>query len=1131
MSAGIGSDDMKPENLTEQEKRKIITKALDKNMFIEAGAGAGKTTIIVARILNLLMSGADPQSVVAITFTNAATRELRDRIIREAARIVSERPQDFSEEQLSNLNASFDRIELMQISTIHGFCHRILSERMFDAHLPYGFELAEEKEAALIRDRYFIRWAESLKRDDWEALLPTGKYRSGVTERIKNLAVQIDSVPADYEIKVALPDLSGEEALEKLAPVIDKISSDIITTVNNFYGRTYSSLSEVENDCLTSHGRSLRDILSVGELREKLKILSTFPDTKSFVIKTITGAEMEMLGITDKQDQESHKAAQMGADIRLRSYLESMQDSIKQIDIRYGNKLYRPYITYAKEAQKAWKKRFNTGLLTNDMLLERTLELVSEKPAIRAFLGQKFKYIYVDEFQDTDHVQEQFIRLIASDRDDPDKLRDGALFVVGDPKQSIYRFRGAEPEVYFETRERMSRLDNAYVLELSDNYRSNERLIDWVNTAFSSKDITPGRPYIPMSVRNPLPGTGLPDKLFAGVYMYEKPEASTYKGYIDKDVVSVCKLIKQLTGGGYKIADRDVNGNVIFRSIRYSDFLILSMNTTGMGLYEDAFHKYGIPVVTDSKKNISMDNAVNSFIRLYAYLTCPYDRGSITGAIETISDVVSDKRVKAEKLLEMIREDTREMSAYGCMEYLAARPELYMHGDGVIPSYRVTDIRQKIIQMTEKITRETDGNRGDILRAMYEYVNTIVEHELHLSADPDAVRFMNLHKAKGLEGNIVIWTNRIESRSFQAGAYRTGKEFYPSVGYRKDNWINTEWTAYGGDTALIDKAMREDESEKIRLEYVAVTRARQAFVFMDRYNKYPGNMFCDGYRLSALPSVKNIVSEYEEDDAQETDGNENTVIPESGGEFLARADSRGRELSVPVFKSESPSDYEDDKAYKVVNDIEKGSGRPVGNIIGNVMHRTFELVVSRWDCDPVKLGIDSSQLIPACIRQAMNENAEDIPENEREDYVRFMTDAVMAFGRWFKASDIKQNAVKIYTEMPFSYMITAEEKDSISGTPDKAPVWMHGNADLVAELNDRSYFVIDYKSDDDEAYPDEDSFIARLRGKYSPQITAYKSAVSRLFDVPEDKVNSELISFSYKDAGPGERIRLRVTEI
>lgn len=1138
---------MKITGMTEQEKRDLIIRSLDKNIFVEAGAGAGKTTIIVSRIIRQLMSGVRPGQIVAITFTNAATRELRGRILDVAQRVVAD-PQNQpaslkgNDAEIDNLRQALLTLDQMQISTIHSFCYRILSERMFDAGLPVGFGMVEEDVAASDKDRLFKLWAESLKREDWEKLLPVGKYRVGVADRIKNLARQLDGISSDMTVCVAVPDKDEKEASDYLNVIIDRVCSEIKDTVNDAYCLKYADFMQIDNDYLTTYGKSLKSVLSQGDLREKFKKLLALPSTKSFAVKAPTKADMDSMGI-DKKNQSGYKERVIERDNNTKDFIESKADEIKEYKAGYDNTFYRPFIEYAQRVCSYWNDRLPEGYLTNDTLLSKTAQLVENSKEALTFLGNKFRYIYVDEFQDTDHTQENFIRMLASDPQKENCMKDGALFVVGDPKQSIYRFRGAEPEVYFEAKERMAKADNALVVELSDNYRSNDRVIDWINTKFKSKNITLGYPYVPMNVTKRLPNTGIPDKLIAGVYRFESPEKAISKGDIFNDARSVCKIILALVGDSYQIADYDKNGNLYYRDIKFSDFLILSMNTPGMDEYKSAFNEHGIPVAMDSKTDISSEKELNAFLRLYAFITSPYDRAYREGALEALWKLGLTDAVKNENMLDIIAGDTNSISAYGALEYLSGHPELYLPKNSVIEEHRIYDIQKKIVQMTETIKSGPYGNKGAVLDALKEYCAGIVEHELIMEKDIDAVRFMNLHKAKGLEGDIVIWTNRIENKVFHEDSCRDGRNFYPSMTF-SGGFAGTEWCAASGNKTLTESARLQDECEGIRLEYVAATRAKQALIFMDRYNAKEGNMFAADYNLDTLPSIADIVKDY---DIETAETEEPASYAIASADEKATLKERRKKFSSPVFSSESPSDYEDDSVGRPKAKRTPGANenedeetktltipekkpvvtgaipRPKGAVFGTVMHRSFELVVDRWNCDCSALEIDPSRLVPACIDQAVNENVDDIPEGDVEKYKSFLTEAVMAFGRWFKNSDIKKRAVRLYTELPFSYI----KKEGMSA-PD---IWMHGEADLVAELDNGIFYVLDYKSDNDELYPGEESFEERLRGKYSPQIDAYKEAVSRVFKTDPEKIRACLVSFSQKDLSDGEKLRVRVTDI
>ncbi len=1099
---------MRLENKTEKEKRDLIIQTLDKNLSVEAGAGAGKTTLIVSRIIRQLGAGIRPSEIVAITFTNAATRELKGRILTELEKAASENATGISEKERQCLRDALPELDQMQVSTIHSFCYRILSEKMFDAALPFGFRLMEESEREEIRNRYFDLWAEKLQESDWEELLRAGKYRSNVIEKLRFLIAQLDSVPQDMNVKIALPDITETEAKQTLQPILDQMKQMTVSLVNTAKKKSYTDFLAIDPSDLTKYGKEVQAAVKEDSQYQICKVLLQKTTTKSFLVNS---------GVQAVKDEDQ----------KIKAYIEANRDVIERVKARYENPLYRPYTEYAKKALEDIRDKTPAGLLTNDALIEKTKTLIASSPEIRGFFASKFKCIYVDEYQDTDHLQDDLIRLLASDPKNSGQLRNGALFVVGDPKQSIYRFRGAEPEVYFQTKEFMEGLENAYVLELSDNYRSNDAIISWVNQKFQNKNITDGHPYIPMNQVNCLGqnahqnvSQNAPKKEIFGVYRYLSPEAALDKKNIQNDRDALSKLILSLTDSskGYRIPEFDSDHRVSYRSIRYSDFLVLCMNMSGMQEYADCFHQYGIPVIMDSKSDVSRIREMQVFLRLYGYLASPYDRAFWIGALEALEVTGAGDRSKNEQLLKAIAGATKEMSAYGCVRYLMDRPELFFQKGKALEEYRLLDIQKKLIQMTEQIEAQTYGNRRALYDAMRDFLTRKMEHELIPERDPDAVRFMNLHKAKGLEGNIVIWTNRTENRGFRNSPIRQGKDFYPTVEYKKNGQPIAEWMAYGGERKLIDQAINEEACETVRLEYVAATRAKQALIFMDRYNSGDGNLFTKDFDLNSCQLVSAYIA-----NQQSAQGN-------SQEEKLQPKGRTEKVETQPVFSSESPSDYEKESVRKKADAAEvpipenEAMKRPVGAVFGTVMHRVFELTVQRWDYDPALMEIAPEGVMDATIRQAVNENLSDIPEEEISTYEAFLREVLTTFGRWFSNWETKKQAETFYTELPFSYLKEGKE-------PQDPPVWMHGEADLVIKLKDETFFIIDYKSDNDAGYSDEAAFTDGLKWKYSPQIAAYREAVSRVFGVSADCIGAALLSFSQKETAPGERLRLRVTEI
>jgi ATP-dependent exoDNAse (exonuclease V) beta subunit len=530
-------------------------------------------------------------------------------------------------------------------------------------------------------------------------------------------------------------------------------------------------------------------------------------------------------------------------------------------------------------------------------------------------------------------------------------------------------------------------------------------------------------------------------------------------------------------------------------------------------------------------------------------LTDSYDSRAKIGALEALYVTGSKDRDKNQELIETLRDRTKDMSAYGALEFLLHNRELMLIKDKSLDSYEVEDLQKKLIQMTEYVLTKAHDSREDVLASMRSYAEKELEREVILEENVNAVRFMNLHKAKGLEGKIVIWTNRREDMSFKKGSYRLKKDFYPEIEAEYNGQKTNIWSAHNANRVLQAQALREYEEEKIRLEYVAATRAEEVLIFMDNYSKK--SMFTEDFDLDNLPEIPQFAA----GSANSTAGTSVTKVNEKRIEQKAQLDNSYRDtFGKVVFSSESPSDYENGSAGRggkketvsgedAEDDTQAGievnqteeiqsaaehnndqstalSNRPSGNIFGTVMHRSLELFVNRHKIAENMPNVDLAEL---CIKQALEENADDIPEPQTAQYHDFLKDVVNAYKKWFNLPDsIVSKADEMHTELPFSYMLKGEKGQD---------VWMHGEADLVLKLKDGRYYVIDYKSDDDKNHDNEDEFVEILKKRYCPQIAAYKRAISALYGVAENTIGAALISFSERNVPEGERIRVRVTEI
>ncbi len=1097
--------------LTEAEKRKQIEENLSQNVFVEAGAGAGKTTLIVNRIVNQLKKGMPPERIVVITFTNAAAEELRSRItkkVREACR-----EQGISEAESHALQGALQQLDLMKMSTIHSFCFTLLQERSFDARLPMDAQLLEETQALQQRGRIFTEWASGLSAADWQILAKCGsKYE--VIRDIRSFFNDICELPADTDIYCDRS-LLGRDFYGEAKLLVEDFLKVFLAKATVLWAKTYTKAEEIPASGLTAEAKKMQKLLQEKEIPyfEILKIIAakTKNKKKYFNLKKTELAE----------------GAQLEAeDAGCRAWFEQTnKTTVESLLAQYEDYRYTQLLVYVIEARKYYRAKRPLGNLTNDDLLQKTHRLICESRDARKYFADKISCLYVDEFQDTDHIQEEFIWKLCV-KEDSDALRDGALFLVGDPKQSIYRFRGAEPEVYFTAKEKMQKQDNGAVYCLDNNYRSNEKIIFWVNENFKERDIS-GEPYRSMAFQKQLPDDT--EDALAGVYYYSCAKGKAAER--ETDSVNLAKLIEKLVGNGCRIVDY-AEGVPYLRKVEYADFLVLCYSKKDMDMYLREMQERGIPVQINGSILLTANAAITNFVRIFDFLTHPYDKAKRLGAAEALRE---NGTGDTEGILYALKEQIKGMSAFGAAEYLAAHPEYLLPLNVPVSREQMRSVQTKLEQMLGKVFAMENTGGESLADKFWKYRETELERELSLEENAQAVRFMNLHKAKGLEGNIVILAKRDENMKFHEGAFRKGKMYYPAL---SGAFGKTMWASYRSLSDVFTAAEHEEAREQTRLQYVAATRAKQVFITMDAITE--GCMFF-AYSFkqevgadSILPILDNLP-----EISRELPVIADYQMPQT--KVVPKTDEDGSAQDRVIFVKATPSALEGVSATreaarkrmqeerKCVQDGQCGKPgqrvcatqtcdglkavkRPKGDVFGTAMHRGLELFIERWRTDFDASWDVCEKWIRISVTHAILEGSCRIPEAEREEYRSFLTEILEAFARWAydKRLFTDDSVAEVHTEYPFSFY---EEQMELKG--EVGPVWMNGTADLMIRYQDGSIAILDYKSDRDD-YLTEEEFEISLQERYAGQLQMYRYAVARLHGISQEQVSLGILSFTEK---------------
>lgn len=825
------------------------------------------------------------------------------------------------------------------------------------------------------------------------------------------------------------------------------------------------------------------------------------------------------------------------------------------LDSQRGRRVVRLVL----EMQKEYLKEIDSEalLISNDDILYRSKTLLENYPEILEGLRKRISKIYIDEFQDTTPVQTEIMKMLASKPGtpagafDPD---DDKLFVVGDPKQSIYRFTGADKSLFEGLYDDFTNdpyvKANGQPVELNINYRSNSDIVSWVNKTFDS-------PEFPSNMKDNDWVVTDPNALH-GVYRY--PSSSDYS--IENDVDAVVKLVDDLVGKPYCLLMEGKNKPA--RMIKYSDITIVFRDNSNINNYLKAFTQRDnpIPVSMQGKYSLKDDEILRNFVILLDFFANSKNKAKKAAAAQVLAgaDSVKYDLDSAQKVLFDIRDNIfrkNRMDAASIVQYFLSREDLFLpktnvkNKTNIFRTWEVSQYKTRLHQMTESCITNNEGDLRTLVDSMYKYLGTRVEHEIELEKGIDAVKFINVHKVKGMSEQIVIIADRSkdEEEEFNAGFRSSDGNYYPSASYRVSGFSNDRvyFPTFKLNKNVADEAERKVLEDLMCLQYVAATRARNALIIMPVIDA----KLC----WFRFPKEEEVIVPSENDDLPEeskrplriTDWLDKQKEAYEATEHASKtsevdtSESRNKKTLADLNKlKETDLKLDDSQLVSITpssleKDFQTGytkkeSGfileddRPGNNIFGTVMHRTFELIVER--CEDITPSNKADQAKRA-VNQAIIESQADIADNtRRKQYYDYLTKVLINKGYLDKVLSFVEGADEVYTEFDFSFFVPDEERTSFTAEfkthldkakitiPDeKTTIWVNGQADLVVRKGDL-ITVYDYKSDKTNGKPIPD-FEASLIKKYEGQLELYKYAIGKAFGLTNVKADKDTLIHLY----------------
>ncbi|MEP6624027.1 MAG: UvrD-helicase domain-containing protein, partial [Acidimicrobiia bacterium] len=477
---------MNSDLIDEGVRRRIAHDGLDELLFVEAGAGTGKTKQLVDRVVSLVLRrGVSMREIAAVTFTEAAASELRSRIREAFERHLHDPATDPTDRARGE--AALNELDSAAIGTVHSFAQRILGEHPVEAGLPPNVEVLDEVESLLEFGR---RWQEQVDR-----MFATVALAPVITfARLLDVRIDHERVPSLREVAAVFSDnwdrLDPLVDIPVFEPVIERDKARIAIAG---FGPIFGRCSEIADDKLAARILGFRDdidrmhhVLAHGSDRDLVRHLAAKRKSKKSWVAGNLGAAAAWGG---KEAKAEVVEQVRGIEAELDAVFEATADAVLRV---LAGEVARFTVRSAHERRREGRLEFHD-------LLVFARQLLRDHAEARASLHQRYTRLLIDEFQDTDPIQVELATLIAASVTD---LAPGTgwaevpvdperLFFVGDPKQSIYRFRRADIELFLAARDRFA----GESVRLTTNFRTVAPVLDWVNHVFGAlmAEEIPGR--------------------------------------------------------------------------------------------------------------------------------------------------------------------------------------------------------------------------------------------------------------------------------------------------------------------------------------------------------------------------------------------------------------------------------------------------------------------------------------------------------------------------------------------------------------------------------------------------------------------------------------------------------------
>ncbi|MFB3070886.1 MAG: UvrD-helicase domain-containing protein [Nitrospirales bacterium] len=1141
--------------LADQSARERAATAADVNIVVTAGAGTGKTTLLIDRLTHLLLRPRDRvtlNQIVALTFTNKAASEMKLRLrqrllvmqelsrggsnhaepLRYEARVIRDLQALYglTDQQVADVaEQTLYDVERAHLETIHSFAAYVLRLFPVEAGVDPSFQEDDGTQFNAHFHREWTRWLDqelgkaSPNREIWRAILQL----------------------------ISLDDLQtfARALMDEFIPLTSLATLHTADAFPHVVRTWISGLIETARDLRTAHPKD--------------QTLETMLDDAIVQLNALTRG-----GQTEKSEEGSRLTRPIPAQTKSWSDEDYEQArSILKVARASQNPIPKPLweflgllFPFVEECQRTFLK---AGWLSFNGLLTKARDLLRDSPRVRREIKQQFHAILVDEFQDTDPVQYELILYLAEDSKydarawSQVRLAPGKLFIVGDPKQSIYAFRRADIEAYDSVIHDLvlGQATSGEQLTLRSNFRSHAGVLEPVNACcrkwFPHEAVKGVQPrhedLLPVESESvPSQDEGVQVRLVRSLEDTVDTEAATR--------AEAQELARWLAEDVFDQQHILINDAAV--AVQPRHVAILFRTLTHLHVYVEALRQCGIPYVTEGEKHFFERQEIIDCINLLQVLADPYDRVALAGVLRSplggCSDDVVAKLLRAGHLDDWQRKplSSDTPAIFGVLQNLCGEVLTQPVADVLDRIFRTTPFIEltaasmdgeqavanvcKLQDITEAFAQQSGAGFRSVVNTLTQWIHdpppeaesSLVDDESDALPSPGAVRLMSIHKAKGLEFPMVILAG------LHRGADPKGKSI----------WVDHDWLTdclgmqlgsyYSlGGVYLESKMDARQRAEQIRLLYVAMTRAQRRLVLFAGLPTTAGvvprgllGMIVKG--LGIDPEVFHMSEQHSIHHTLDVGGavvSLDVVTISKGTQYSQQQKPQAwQTLDADAVEQPSPwiqryermvsgharSLFVTPTSLGKIDSKMSSGGKQEGSVPLQPFasqfagHRSRDRqalvgtlahrVLQSWNFQ------DDPEKLPAWIEDLCRRGIPDDWQDEAQDLANELRDVFNSFVRTAPYAILRQAEI-LGREVPIS--VPWRERGSSGATVEhSSPAVLHGVIDVVYRWKNQVW-VADYKTNVLDQYsPDS---INRLVAKYRVQTIAYRESLSGVFaDTP-----------------------------